>query len=565
MIYGALGKLRKSEITGTPAQTIAETGLPFVQGGTWNQNGVILWRGTAAAWSRCGERRDACAGYRARAGRDCASMAAVPAGRTTVYLFEGCRFAGLDRSMRRVAGRKTRSPEQEDAAADEPSGMVGHVGADGVCISRPPARGHAAHSHSTSKRRLLVELEGAIASGVGSFAGATAGLWSVARNGALTYRSGGAGLPLLTWRDLNGKVLGTVGEPGLYGVPSVSPDGTRVAYRLGDAQGNLDIYVRDLSRGMPVKLTFSPGVDDAPVWSHDSKTIYFASVRDGRRDLYEKNADGSGEDRLLYKSEHAKTPFSVSRDGKFLLFGSADPKTQLDLWLLPLQGERKPFVFVNSPATEALGQISNDGKWIVYVARRRPGRTHGPAVSAGTTSGTTDGSKWLVAGNAIQPRWSPNGKQLFYLTVTGDLIAVDVEAGSAWKPADPKRLFGGLAPGAWSWHPDGMNTRDADARRRRPTTSVYAGLELVAEAGTVVTASRSIPRTARRTLPDLERSLESAVAGTRLIVVAADAAANVELAVGRASQRDDAEVQFRTAVVAWMRIGDDLRAPRYRH
>jgi hypothetical protein len=295
-----------------------------------------------------------------------------------------------------------------------------------------------------------------VASGVGSFAGATAGLWSVARNGALTYRAGGAGLPQLTWRDLNGKVLGTLGEAmGLFGVPTVSPDGTRVAYRLPDAQGNADIYVRDLTRGTPVKLTFSPGIDDTPVWSHDSKTIYFASVRDGSRDIYEKNADGSGDERLLFKSEQAKTPFSASRDGKFLLFGSIGPKTQMDLWLLPLQGERKPFAFVNSPDNEAFGQISDNGKWVVYVATAgaQPELTVRPfPTSAGAA---TDGSKWLVATNAIQPRWNPNGKQLFYLTITGDLIAVDVEAGPAWKAGEPKRLFGGLPPAAWGLHPTG--------------------------------------------------------------------------------------------------------------
>ena len=239
--------------------------MPFVQGGTWNQNGVILREERRSPGAGVGERRDACAGYRARAGRDCASMAAVPAGRTTVYLFEAGRFAGLDRSACRVAGRKTRSPEQEDAAADEPSGMVGHVGADGVCISRPPARGHAARTAVQPRNGGLSGTPTLIASGVGSFAGATAGLWSVARNGALTYRSGGAGLPLLTWRDLNGKVLGTVGEPGLYGVPSVSPDGTRVAKSFRRRTGeSRHLRSRPESGHACKALTFSPGVDDAP-------------------------------------------------------------------------------------------------------------------------------------------------------------------------------------------------------------------------------------------------------------------------------------------------------------
>ena len=57
----------------------------------------------------------------------------------------------------------------------------------------------------------------AVADGVGAFAPATSGLWSVARNGTLVYRAGGTGLPLLTWVDAAGRSLSTVGELGLYG------------------------------------------------------------------------------------------------------------------------------------------------------------------------------------------------------------------------------------------------------------------------------------------------------------------------------------------------------------
>ena len=63
----------------------------------------------------------------------------------------------------------------------------------------------------------------------------------------------------------------------------------------------------------------------------------------GRMDLYEKNADGSGEERLVLHSDQDKVPTSWSRDGRFLLFQSIDPKTREDLWILPLEGDRKPF------------------------------------------------------------------------------------------------------------------------------------------------------------------------------------------------------------------------------
>jgi len=94
-----------------------------------------------------------------------------------------------------------------------------------------------------------------VANGVGSFASATSGLWSVARNGALVYRAGGTGLPQFTWLDPTGRVLGTVGDPGLYNAPAVSPDGTRLAFVAVDNAGNQDVWVRDLGSGGVTRLT----------------------------------------------------------------------------------------------------------------------------------------------------------------------------------------------------------------------------------------------------------------------------------------------------------------------
>src|SRR5258708_6053919 len=146
-----------------------------------------------------------------------------------------------------------------------------------------------------------LQLSGApspIATGVGSYEGATYGLWSVARNGTLLYRGGGTGLPHLLWRDLTGKVIGDPGPPNSYNAPAVSPDGGRVAFRLTDAQGNMDIWVRDLGRGNDTRLTFDPRPDGSPVWSPDGKKIIFAANRGGSMDLYEKSADGGGEEQL---------------------------------------------------------------------------------------------------------------------------------------------------------------------------------------------------------------------------------------------------------------------------
>jgi hypothetical protein len=88
-----------------------------------------------------------------------------------------------------------------------------------------------------------------VASGVGSWGPATAGLWSVSHHGDVVYRGGGSGLPQLTWRDMKGRVLENVGQPRPFADVALSPNGTRVAYRLTDARGNLDIFVQRPSEG----------------------------------------------------------------------------------------------------------------------------------------------------------------------------------------------------------------------------------------------------------------------------------------------------------------------------
>jgi len=234
----------------------------------------------------------------------------------------------------------------------------------------------------------------------------------------------------------------------------LSPDGQRIAFALGDAQGNRDIWVRDVARGTNTKLTFDPRPDESPVWSPDGTRIAFAAKRGASADLCEKNADGSGEERLLLKSDQDKTPTNWSRDGRFLSFESVDPKTQRDLWILPLEGERKPFTFLRTEVPEGLGQFSPDRRWIAYVA---VGDVFVRPFSADSRSEAgAAGAQWMIsAGGGVFPRWSADGTRLFYLTLSGDVMTVDVQAGASFQTSAPQRLFGNVAPASWSLTPAG--------------------------------------------------------------------------------------------------------------
>jgi eukaryotic-like serine/threonine-protein kinase len=370
IVYGAQGKLKKSEITGTPAQRIAETGRQFIQGATWSRDGVIVFA----------KPNDRMEQVSSNGGTPSPVTVLAPdelAHRWPQFLPDGRRFLYL---------RVSRTPEKTglyaaslDVKPEEQSQQM---------LLSTTRQAWWVTSETSGKSYLLMQREDTllaqpfdvntaslggtpvpVATGVGSFSAANSGLWSAARNGTLVYRSGGTGLPVPTWIDATGRVVGIAGDPGVYVTPGMlSPDGNRMAFALTDTGGNADVWVRDLMSGSQTRLTFDPRSDGMPVWSPDGKRIIYSASRGGRFDLYEKNADGSGEERLVLRSDQDKIPTSWSRDGRFLLFRSYDPKTREDLWIMPLDGDRKPFVFLNTDAAEAFAQFSPDERWIAYVS-----------------------------------------------------------------------------------------------------------------------------------------------------------------------------------------------------
>src|SRR5262249_54710406 len=149
-------------------------------------------------------------------------------------------------------------------------------------------------------------------------------LVTVSATGILTFRrliegvgQTNPGQRQLTWIDREGKVSGTVGEPGETNFLSLSPDGTRVAFDRRSPRPN--IWIHEFQSGYSRQLTFISASDGWPVWSRDSSRIVFTSNRDGALSLYTKAANGAGKDELLFKSAASSlVTQDWSRDGVLL-------------------------------------------------------------------------------------------------------------------------------------------------------------------------------------------------------------------------------------------------------
>src|SRR5262249_17356995 len=121
---------------------------------------------------------------------------------------------------------------------------------------------------------------------------------------------------------------------------SISPDGRAVA-----ATRSGDIWVSDLNRGVTSRFTFDPAEEAFPIWSPDGTRIAFVSSRGGRKALlYQKAANAAGNEELLLDAPQLRTLESWSPDGRFITYTAYDDKGKSTVWLLPLAGDRKPFM-----------------------------------------------------------------------------------------------------------------------------------------------------------------------------------------------------------------------------
>jgi hypothetical protein len=295
------------------------------------------------------------------------------------------------------------------------------------------------------------------------------GAFSVSTQGHVAYRGNEGELRQLKWYDRAGKSLGVAGPPDgavpLY--PELSSDGSRVAFQRV-VQNNMDVWLMDLVRANMTRFTFDPAVDTSPIWSPDGMRIAFGSGRTGDFELYLKASSGAGTEELLLKNPDNKWPEDWSKDGRFLLYGDTDQKTGRDIWALPMTGnDRKPIAVVKTPFDELNGQFSPDGRWVAYETNES-GRAEIVVQPFPNLTG-----KWQVStGGGIQPRWRPDGKELYFIAEDGKLTAASVNSGETFTAGPPVPLFSvALPPGLGNNKQEYMVSRDGRFLVNEPAES----------------------------------------------------------------------------------------------
>jgi serine/threonine protein kinase/Tol biopolymer transport system component len=267
---------------------------------------------------------------------------------------------------------------------------------------------------------------------------------AAAAAGPIVYRTGSADvLRQFTWVHRSSQKLGTVGEliGGAADGPSLSPDGRRVAFDR-QMNRNTDIWLLEVARGVPTRLTFDMAPERAPVWSPNGEHIVFSSNRKGVSDLYLARTSNPGDEKLLVASSQQKMALDWSTDGRYLLYRSRDARGH-DIWVKPMEGDGKEFPIIRTSFDERDGQFSPDGKWIAYQSNQS-GRDEIYVQAFDGLEGQVKEPTPISTKGGVQARWARDGKELFYISLDGRLMAVPMRfpvTAQTVEPGEPIPLF----------------------------------------------------------------------------------------------------------------------------
>jgi WD40 repeat protein len=260
----------------------------------------------------------------------------------------------------------------------------------------------------------------------------------------------------MSWVDGSGKAPSTTppahqplhASPGFYYTPRFSPDGKRLAFAIGNGQGD-DIWVKDLDRDAPSRLSFLPGENRWPAWTPDGKNIVFQSSNPAAPGLYWIRSDGSGEAQRLTDGKLNETPYSFSPDGKRLAFQQSGNGGSPDIFTAPVESDPargatlpgsaavrlgKAELFLGMPFVEENPAFSPDGRWLAYSSNE---------------SGTFEvyvrpfpgpGGRWQIStrGGSL-PLWSRDGRELFFETLDNRVMAAGYTAkGDSFAAGKPR-------------------------------------------------------------------------------------------------------------------------------
>jgi len=250
--------------------------------------------------------------------------------------------------------------------------------------------------------------------------------FAVSPTGTVVYAGADFSRSSLAWVDRGGRVEPVTSEQRDYWQPALSPDGERLAVRIGR-----DLWLHDLKRSSWNRLTFS-GYSAYPSWTRDGNNIVYSSNVSGDLDLYSLPISGTAVARHLLQRPSLQVPCSVAPDGT-IGFVDLQSGTSRAIWTLDPKGKATPFL--TTPFNEMQCRFSPDGRYLAYVSDESGRREVYVQPYPGP------GEKVAISINGgSNPVWSRDGKELFFRQ-GGAMMVVNVKPSPVFSASRERQLF----------------------------------------------------------------------------------------------------------------------------
>ncbi|HTR22305.1 MAG TPA: hypothetical protein VMH88_15760, partial [Gemmatimonadales bacterium] len=405
------GHLKKVRTSGGAAVTLADSVATGFGGATWLDDGTILYvtpdlttlrRISAAGGPVTVALHDTTIG-----GFGISLPTPLPKARGVLFqtCSSGCVTMGLN-VLDLHTGKQKRLLDEVTTGWYLPDGHLLYVRRDGVALVAPFDLGRLEPSGGA-----VPVLEGV------QITPSSAPLLAWSRTGSLLYVHGAGGQP-----DLNVVRVARDGAVtqidtswfGQFNSLALSPDGREEAVGVGTGSG-LNVWVKRLDRGPFTRLSFGNS-DRRPAWSPDGRLVAFIRDSGGTSTVRARPADGSGAERLLVRLDRLVQEVTWSRDGGWLIMRTDNGTTGAgDILGVRTSGDTTPVPLASSPYTELHPALSPDGRWLAYSSNE----SGTPEVYVRPFPNTASG-RWQISNSGgTAPRWSPNGRELYFLTGNG--------------------------------------------------------------------------------------------------------------------------------------------------
>jgi serine/threonine-protein kinase len=431
--FVADGHLKKVRLGAGASLTLADSVAGPYGAAAWLDDGTLVYVTPTLNELR---RVSAAGGTNTLAMRD-TSMGGIGVGMPTPLpgargvLFQGCSSGCVTMSVHVADLRTGKQKTLLDGAVQAwylPTGHLLYVRPDGVALVAP-----------FDLERL--EVSGAavpVLEGVMVGPGFAHLAWSAV--GTLVYVGGTAGATdfAVVRVSRNGGVAPYDSSwYGRFNSLALSPDGRQLAVGSGSSTGGLNIWIKRLDHGPFTRLSFG-GQDRRPVWSPDGKLVAFVRDTGNSGIVVARPADGSGPDRRLAQIDRQIQEVDWSRDGRWIIVRTDNSTSGAgDIVGIRTEGDSTPVPLVASSFTELNPALSPDGRWLAYVSDE----SGTSEVYVRPFPNTSDG-RWQVSnGGGSGPRWSRDGRELYFVDAGSRLIAAQVGRGATFATASSQSLF----------------------------------------------------------------------------------------------------------------------------